>query len=52
MADHFEEASAAGVIVPVNAEVLAKFLYPAGDYGDLHFYGACVVIAAAILFDY
>ncbi len=38
--------------MPMNAEVLAKFLYPAGDYRDLYFDGTSVVIAAAILFDH
>ena len=52
LADHFEEAAAAGVIVPVDAEVLAKFPYPPSDYGDLDFYGSCVVVTAAILFNY
>ncbi len=40
------------MIVSMFAEVLAEFLYPAGDYRDLDFDGTCVIIAAAIFFDY
>lgn len=52
MADHFEESAAAGVIVPMNGKVPAKFLYPAGDYRDLDLYGSCVVVTAAVLLNY
>ena len=52
LSDHFEESAAPGVVMPMNGEVPAKLLYPAGNYRDLDFYGTRVVVTAAVLVNY